>query len=93
MTKWRLLSITLSFLLILLGCKAIALSDGVPRMAKEELRAMLGSPDLIIIDVRFGKDWTDSDLKIRGAIREEPDDVNSWAAKYPKEKTLVLYCA
>ena len=54
---------------------------------------MLGNPDLIILDVRSGMDWTDSDLKIKGAIREEPDDIKSWANKYPKNKTLVLYCA
>jgi len=80
-------------LIILLGCKTIALSDDVPKMTKEELRAMLGSHGLMIIDVRYGKDWTDSDSKIKGAVREEPDDVRSWASKYPKDKTLVLYCA
>jgi hypothetical protein len=93
MMKWKLLAITLSFLIILFECKAIVVSDDVPRMAKEELRTMLGSPSVMIIDVRYGKDWTDSDLKMRGAIREEPDDVKSWASKYPTEKTLVLYCA
>jgi hypothetical protein len=93
MMKWKLLSITLSFLIILLGCKTIVLSVDVPRMTKEELRTMLGSPSLMIIDVRYGKDWTDSDLKIKGAIREEPDDAKSWASKYPKDKALVLYCA
>jgi hypothetical protein len=93
MMKWKLLPITLPFLIILLGCKTIALSDDVPRMTKEELRTMLGSPSLMIIDVRYGKDWTDSDLKIKGAIREEPDDVRSWASSCPMEKTLVLYCA
>ena len=91
--KWKFLPITLFFLLILLGCKTIALSGDVPRMTKEELRTMLGSPGLTIIDVRYGKDWTDSDSKIERAVREDPDDVRSWASKYPKDKTLVLYCA
>lgn len=62
-------------------------------MTKEELKAMLGKPDLIIIDVRTGSDWLGSDLKIKGAIREDPEDVGSWAKKYSKDKTLVLYCA
>jgi rhodanese-related sulfurtransferase len=48
---------------------------------------------LIIIDVRYGKDWTDSDLKIRGAVREDPEAFDSWANKYPKDKTLLFYCA
>ena len=64
-----------------------------PRMTKEELKAVLGNPDLFIIDVRYGKDWTDSDLKIRGAVREDPEAFKSWASKYPKDKTLVFYCA
>ena len=91
--KWKLLAITLSFLIILFECKAIVVSDDVPRMTKEELKTVLGNPSLMIIDVRYGKDWTDSDLKIRGAIREEPDNVRSWVSKYSKEKTLIFYCA
>ena len=62
-------------------------------MTKEELKAMLGNPDLIIIDVRYGRDWTDSELKIKGAVREDPETFDSWAKKYPKDKTLVFYCA
>jgi len=62
-------------------------------MAKEELKALLGSPDLMVIDVRYGKDWTDSDRKIAGAIREDPKQFKTWQGKYPKTKTLVLYCA
>jgi rhodanese-related sulfurtransferase len=91
--KWKLLPITVSLLMILLGCKTLVLSADAPRMTKEELKAMLDKPDLVILDVRYGKDWTESDMKIKGAIRVEPDDVKSWASKYPKDKTLVLYCA
>jgi rhodanese-related sulfurtransferase len=65
----------------------------VPRMTKDELKAMLGNPDLVILDVRTQSDWKGSDLKIQGAIREDPESVKSWAGKYPKNKTLVLYCA
>ncbi len=70
-----------------------AKSADAPRMTKDELKAMLGNPDLIIIDVRYGRDWTDSDLKIKGAVREDPEAFDSWANKYPKDKTLVFYCA
>jgi rhodanese-related sulfurtransferase len=65
----------------------------VPRMTKDELRAMLGNADLVILDVRAKKDWKNSDSKIQGAIREDPDSVKSWAGKYAKNKTFVLYCA
>jgi rhodanese-related sulfurtransferase len=65
----------------------------VPRMTKDELKAMLDNSDLVILDVRFKKDWAEGDSKIKGAIREDPESVKSWAEKYPKDKTLVLYCA
>ncbi len=70
-----------------------AMSVDVPRMTQDELRALLGNSDLVILDVRASSDWTASDLKIRRAVREEPDDIESWANKYSKDKTLVLYCA
>jgi len=28
-----------------------------PKMTKEELKGLLGNPDLIIIDVRYDNDW------------------------------------
>jgi len=72
---------------------SFAKSAKAPRMTTDELMAMLGNPDLIIIDVRYGKDWTESDVKIKGAVREDPEAFDSWAKKYPKDKTLVFYCA
>ena len=72
---------------------AIAKSADAPRMTKEELKAMLDSPNLILIDVRTQRDWKESDLKIKGAVREDPGAVESWVNKYPKDKTLVFYCA
>jgi len=92
MKKRSLIVILLIFLTV--GILAtLARSADVPRMTKDELKAMLGNPDLVIVDVRLGKDWTDNDSKIQGAIREDPESVKSWAKKYPKDKTFVLYCA
>ena len=70
-----------------------AKSADAPRMTKDELKALLQNPDLVILDLRLGRDWKDSDLKIKGAFREEPDEIESWANKYSKDKILVLYCA
>jgi hypothetical protein len=66
---------------------------GVPLITAAELKARLGSPDLTILDVRRDAHWNASDRKIVGAVREDPEAVESWAGKYAKEKTLVLYCA
>ena len=76
--------------LLTFGCVA---SADTPRMSKEELRSRLGDKDIVIIDVRQAYDWEMSNSKIRGAVREDPQDVASWAKKYSKEKTIVLYCA
>ena len=73
------------------GCSQAA--GDVPRMTTQELNDRLAKGDVVVVDVRTGNDWTSSDLKIKGAVREEPDKVDSWIAKYPKDKTLVLYCA
>jgi hypothetical protein len=98
-SSWRYRMKKRLFLAILLifsmveGCTMLAKSADAPRMTKDDLKARLSSPDLLIIDVRYGKDWTESDLKIRGAVREDPEAFDSWANKYPKDKTLVFYCA
>jgi len=70
-----------------------ARADEVPRITKEELRNLLGIPDVIVLDVRTGASWKEDKLKIKGAVREDPKEVSSWAPKYPKDKTLVFYCA
>jgi len=63
------------------------------RMSKDELRSMLGSADLVVIDVRTEKEWKKSDKKISGSTWEDAEEVNAWADKYPKDKTIVLYCS
>lgn len=80
--------------LALAGVPAKELSaQNVQRMTAEQLKDKLGSPDLAVIDVRTEGDWNSSDSKIKGALREDPSTVESWAAKYPKNQTIVLYCA
>jgi len=77
---------------LLAGLPAIASASDVPKINKEELNSMLNNPDIIIIDVRRERDWKSSSLKIRGAVWEDFLDVDIWAQKYPKNKTIVLYC-
>ena len=86
------LAVVLSVGLVALG-SIPAMSQEVPKMSKEELQKVLDKPDVIIVDVRTGMDWTASTMKVKGAVREEPDQVDSWINKYPKDKTLVFYCA
>lgn len=63
------------------------------RMDKQTLRARLGSPEVVIIDVRAATDWLLTSDKIKGAERQNPRQFDEWAGKYGKDKTIVLYCA
>jgi hypothetical protein len=68
----------------------LAISGDVPMMTKDELKAMLGNPGLVMLDVRLGRDFIFSDLKIKGADR--PLDMGHVTpAQFPentKDKTL-----
>ena len=64
-----------------------ALAQESPKVTKEEVLGMLGNPDVIIIDVRS----RGGELKIKGAVREDPKNVSSWIDQYPKDKLLVFY--
>lgn len=79
---------------ILAGGTAVAVAaKDVPLITKEELKPGIGSADLIIIDVRAGKDWNASQKKIKGALREDPEKVEAWAKKYKSHQDIVVYCA
>ncbi len=82
---------------LIIGFGVVVLLAGAvqaqPRMTREDLLPLLGTPGIYVIDVRAASDWDSSDLKIKGAIREDPANIDSWAAKYPKDTTIVLYCA
>ena len=70
-----------------------AAAKEVPRVEKESLKGWLGDPNVLVIDVRAAGDWQASDRKIKGALRQDPQEVKAWAATLPKEKKIVLYCA
>ena len=83
--------ISFFFMFLFIGLNASA--QDAPKITKEELKSMLENPDLVVIDIRREGHWTSSDSKIKGAVREDPGKVESWADKYEKDKTYVLYCA
>jgi hypothetical protein len=90
----RILTVTLPLaMLAMLLIATAAVPNDVPRMTKEELKGHLGDPNVIILDVRTEKDWKESDIMIKGAIREDPTKVDTWLGNYAKDKTFVLYCA
>jgi hypothetical protein len=79
--------------MLLLSGVASAWAGSVQTITKDELKAMLGSSDLVLLDVRKGRDWSSSEFKITGAERLEKDEIASALTTISKDKTIVLYCA
>lgn len=92
-THYRMLYGLLVATLVVVGLVVPPAEAGEGLMTKEELKAMLDDPDLTILDVRRGKDWTSSEFKIQGATYAKPEAYADWAAGLPKDKKYVLYCA
>jgi len=84
------------FLLIaaaLLGCTAARSADNeVRRISIDDLRARLGQPGLVVIDVRGSFHWERSQVKIPGAVLQDPVHLE-WTEDLPRDKTIVLYCS
>jgi len=59
----------------------------------EALKASLGAKNLLIIDVRQPGDWDRSATKIPGAVRQNPQEAETWGPKLPRDRQIVLYCA
>ena len=83
------LVLSIAAFFILTGCAVTELK----MISIDTLNNHLVTSDIIIIDVRHGLSWEKSDLKIKGAVRENPLNVTSWADKYQKDSNIVLYCA
>jgi predicted sulfurtransferase len=65
----------------------------VPRITKEQLKEMLGKPDVVIIDARPVEQWKYTDQVIPGMVHEDPLAIQSWAQKYDKNEKIIVYCA
>lgn len=72
---------------------ALALSSqDVPRMTKEELKPLLGDPNVVVLDVRTPASYDESNAKIKGAVRVNMKvPIEAWMDQYPKDVTLVFY--
>ncbi len=94
MRKMNLLLFIVGVILLFGGPANAASSADVPRMAVETLKELLDGSETVpvVLDLRTGSSWKNSEYMIESAIREEPGEMSSWAEKYAKEATLVLYC-
>ncbi len=68
-------------------------ADGVPRIAVQELKEVLGSPEVVLIDTRADQQWKVSSEKIPGAVHHSSFEADEWSRAYNTNATMVLYCA
>ena len=86
-------SLTIIAAVVFLASIATVYGKDAPLITKEELKPILSDADVVILDVRQGRDWSSSEFKIQGAVRVDPNQISEWQENHSKEKRLVLYCA
>lgn len=86
-------AVFMSCIIFLCAVSPVLSADDVPRMDKDELKAMLDNPDVVILDVRASSDWNRSEYKIRGAHRLDQGNADQVGTMYPKDKIIVAYCS
>jgi len=67
--------------------------EEVKKITKEDLKPLLEDTAVVVVDVRIQGHLDGTKSKIKGAVREDPNQVEAWMGKYGKDKTLVFYCA
>lgn len=72
-----------------LSCASLSLA--YQKITKEELKELLNSDKVVILDVRETKDWQSSDYKIENAVRIDPHSTKLADLPFSKDITLVLY--
>lgn len=93
MLKQWVMRVVLLAAMAALGAGMATAAEQAPRIGKDDVKTRLGAAEMSIIDVRAATDWSESKMKIKGAVREDPRNVDKWASRYPKDRTLILYCA
>ncbi len=85
-----------AFTIVLLNMAVLVstgISASVEKMTKEELKPIMNNKEVVILDVRQGRDWSSSEFKIKGAVRVPGKEISNVTGTYSKTDTMVLYCA
>ncbi len=83
----------LACLIVIFAASLVGAAEGITVISKDQLKEEVAKPGIVVIDVRAPHDWDSARWKIKGARRESPAETGQWMADYPKDKTIVLYCA
>jgi Rhodanese-like domain len=88
-----ILSLAIALILVALtGYSAPPASvEQVPRLTKEAVKEMIGKPDVVIVDIRYIKQYEQSDSRLPGAVFVQPENFDEFAKNFPKQRTYVLY--
>ena len=72
---------------------ARAQASEAERITVEELKAMLArQAPVAVLDVRAGASYDDATMKIKGALRIPPDEVEARLKEIPRNSEVVTYC-
>ena len=88
-----LLGLMLLAWLLTPGAAAPMAKPAIKLIGPATLKGMLGTPRVMIIDLRTPSSYASSGKMIKGAVRRDPGQVPIWAKALPRDKTLVLYCS
>jgi hypothetical protein len=93
---WRYIikkTLGLLFACLLLSATSLLAADDVQFMSAEKLKEDLNAENISIVDVRSERGWSNSEVKIPGAVRAKWDNFDEWSASLPKANKMVLYCS
>jgi rhodanese-related sulfurtransferase len=65
----------------------------IERITAAELKGLLDAHRPVsILDTRAPEGWNNSHIKIPGAIRVPPDEVDKHLSQIPRDRMVVAYC-
>jgi hypothetical protein len=62
-------------------------SGDIPFISIAELKAKLGEPSVVILDVRIPKHIAASRFKVKGAVWVKPKEIDQWVQSFTKDAT------
>ena len=78
--------VALLLLIALAGYSAMPTTvEQVPRLTKEAVKEMLGKPDVVIVDIRYIKQYEQSDKKLPGGGVRQPRELRRVRQEPPAE--------
>jgi rhodanese-related sulfurtransferase len=58
----------------------------------DEFEHLRSSSEPLVVDIRRAVDFQADPSMIPGAMRGDPDEIDEWSAKLPRDVEIVVYC-